>query len=86
LPPNFKLGELRARDITLIWWLSIRPVVAGVDSEEAMREAIDFAEHDDANAGDDPLYRFLFDRWFTQPNIESVYIEATGSTVSQLDD
>jgi len=61
-------------------------VAAGVDSEEAMREAVDFADHDDAIAGDDPLHRFLFDRWFKQPIIESVYIEATGGTVTQLDD
>jgi glyoxylase-like metal-dependent hydrolase (beta-lactamase superfamily II) len=64
----------------------VAAVAAGVDSEEAMREAIDFADHDEAIAGDDRLYRFLFDRWFKQPIIESVFTEATGGTVTQLDD
>jgi glyoxylase-like metal-dependent hydrolase (beta-lactamase superfamily II) len=61
-------------------------VARGVASEDAMREAVDFSVHEDAIAGEDPLLRFLFNRWFKQPIIESVYIEATGGTVTQLDD
>lgn len=61
-------------------------VAAGVDSEEAMREAVDFSAHEKAIAGNNPLYRFLFNTWFRQPIIESVFVEATGGTVSQLDE
>jgi glyoxylase-like metal-dependent hydrolase (beta-lactamase superfamily II) len=61
-------------------------VAAGVDSEEAVHEAIDFAVHDKAIAGGDPLLQYLFDMWFRQPIIESIYIEATGGTVSQLNE
>ena len=59
-------------------------VAAGVDSEEAMLEALDFSVHDKAIAGGDPLLQFLFHRWFREPIIESIYLEATGDTVSQL--
>jgi glyoxylase-like metal-dependent hydrolase (beta-lactamase superfamily II) len=61
-------------------------VAAGVDSEDAMRVAVDFSVHEKTIADDNPLYRYLFDMWFRQPIIESVYIEATGGTVSQLDE
>jgi len=60
-------------------------VAAGVDSEEALREAVEFSVHAKAIAGGDPLLQFLFGRWFSEPIIESVYIEATGGTVTQLD-
>ena len=59
-------------------------VAAGVDNEDAMRSAIDFSRYDDAIAGDDPLLKFLFERWFKQPIIKSVLIEASGGAVSQL--
>lgn len=59
-------------------------VAAGVDNEDAMRAAIDFSRYDDAIAGEDPLLKFLFERWFKQPIIKSVLIEASGGTVSQL--
>jgi glyoxylase-like metal-dependent hydrolase (beta-lactamase superfamily II) len=59
-------------------------IAGGVDSEEGMREAVDFSDHDKAIAGGDPLLQFLFDRWFTEPIIKSIFIEATGGTVSQL--
>ena len=61
-------------------------VAAGVDSEDALREAVDFSVHDKAIAGDDPLLQLLFGQWFSEPIIESVYVEATGGTVSQLDE
>ena len=61
-------------------------VAAGADSEDAMREAVDFSAHERAIVGGDPLLQFLFERWFSEPIIESVYIEATGGTVSQLDE
>jgi glyoxylase-like metal-dependent hydrolase (beta-lactamase superfamily II) len=59
---------------------------AGVDSEDAMRQAVDFSVHERTIAGDNALHQFLFEMWFRQPIIESVYIEATGGTVRQLDE
>jgi glyoxylase-like metal-dependent hydrolase (beta-lactamase superfamily II) len=61
-------------------------VAGGADSEEALREAVDFSVHDKAIAGGDPLLQLLFRQWFSEPIIESVFIEATGGTVSQLDE
>jgi glyoxylase-like metal-dependent hydrolase (beta-lactamase superfamily II) len=61
-------------------------IAGGVDSEEALRETVDFSTHVKAIAGDNPLYQFLFDMWFGQPIIESVFIEANGGTVQQLEE
>jgi len=61
-------------------------VAAGADSEDALREAVDFSVHDKGIAGGDPLLQLLFAQWFSEPIIESVYIEATGGTVNQLDE
>jgi glyoxylase-like metal-dependent hydrolase (beta-lactamase superfamily II) len=61
-------------------------VAAGIDSEDSLRKAVDFSVHDKAITGGDPLLQFLFDRWFRQPIIESVFIEAMGGEVSQVDE
>lgn len=60
-------------------------VSKGIDSIETMREAVDFSPHDDVFTGDDPLLQLIFRLWFKQPIIESIYIEAIGGTVSQID-
>ena len=56
----------------------------GADSEDAVREAVDFSRHELAITGNDPLLAHLFNQWFKQPIIKSVYTEATGGKVSQL--
>jgi glyoxylase-like metal-dependent hydrolase (beta-lactamase superfamily II) len=60
-------------------------VSTGIDSVEAMHEAVDFSAHDAVFAGDDPLLQLIFRLWFKQPIIESINIEANGGSVSQID-
>jgi len=59
-------------------------IAAGVDSEEAMYKTVDLLAYENAIAGSDPLLKFLFNNWFKQPIIKSVFIEASGGTVKQL--
>jgi hypothetical protein len=40
--------------------------------------------HELAITDNDPLLAMLFNQWFKQPIIKSVFIEATGGKVSQL--
>lgn len=60
-------------------------VAAGADSVDAVREAVDFSAHDAAIAGDDPLFRHLFNIWFKNPILDSAYKEAKGLPIPQYE-
>lgn len=59
-------------------------IKGGASNAEELEAAIDFSKHEQAIAGDDPLFQYLFDIWFKTPIAVSAFLEATGATVSQF--
>ncbi|NVJ97321.1 MAG: MBL fold metallo-hydrolase [Alphaproteobacteria bacterium] len=61
-------------------------VEGGADSAEAVQAAIDFSKHEQAIAGDDPLFRDLFNVWFKTPISVSAYKDAKGLPIPQYEE